>query len=257
MRLDRELARDLGRALRSRPLQLYLLVQVVAAAIFVWRRGTHTLSMVLLIWLGLVLLAFIAWWSGRHPAARPAPDPVPAAGPRTAFALLGAAGLATWGLRPELGFVLLLAGVGGWLWAAIRGGGLTGSRERLTRSPRPFLGLYLLIGLPNLLARGPLYLLGAGLALPSGILQQLALLVGLFAPLEAWSGRRAWAAVVAAAVFAVLHVPMVMEANQHDLLAACANVALFQASVGLIAILAYTRHRAAVPIGVAHAMAIA
>ena len=243
--------------MRCRPLQLFVLVQVVAAAVFVARRGPDTFSMVLLIWLGLTLLAFVAWWSGRHPAARAQPDPVPAAGPRAAFALLAAAGMIAWGLRPEVGFVLLLAGLGGWAWAAIRSGGSAGLGGRLTRSARPFVGLYLLIGLPNLLARGPLYLLGAAVALPSGVGQQVALLLGLYAPLEAWSGRRAWAAVVTAAVFAMVHVPLVMEANHHDFLAACANVALFQASVGLIAILAFTRHRAAVPIGVAHAMAIA
>lgn len=257
MRLDRELAHDLGRALRSRPLQLYVVIQLVAAAVFVVRRGAHTLSMVLLIWLGLALLAFVAWWSGRHPRARPEPDPVPAARPKVSFALLAALGMAVWGLRPEVGFVLAVSGVGGWLWAALRSGGRAGLRERLTRDPRPFIGLYLLIGLPNLLVRGPLYLLGVGLALPGGIGQQLALLVGLFALLEALTGRRDWAAFAAAAIFAVLHVPIVMGANGHDLLAAGANVVLFQASVGLIAVLAYVRHRAAAAIGVAHAMAIA
>jgi hypothetical protein len=101
------------------------------------------------------------------------------------------------------------------------------------------------------------YVVDVGLALPSGVGQQLALLIGLFAPLEAWSRRPAWAAVTAAGVFALLHVELTMEANDYDLVATCANVVLYQASVGLIAVLAFTRHRAAVPIGVTHAMAIA
>jgi hypothetical protein len=214
--------------------------------------------MVLLIWTGLLVLAFFAWWAGRHRLARPAPDPVPAAGARVAFALAGVAGLTVLasGLSPQAGFVLLLMGVGGWVWSAVRAGGLAGVGERLMRDPRPFLPMLLLIALPRLLAGGPVYLLGTALALPSGVIQQLLLLLGLFAPLEAWSGRPAAAAVVSAALFALLHVPTVLEPNHGDLLAAVANVVLFQASVALIAILAYRRHRAAVPIGVAHALAI-
>ena len=65
------------------------------------------------------------------------------------------------------------------------------------------------------------------------------------------------AAVASALVFAALHVPVVLEANGGDVLASFANAVLFQASVGLVACLAFVRHRAAVPIGVAHAMAIA
>lgn len=258
MRLDRALRLDVGRALRSRPVQSYLGAQLVAAAVFVARRGEDMVSTVLLIWLGLLVVAFLAWWAGRHRSAHPEPDPVPAAGPRTAFALVVVVALVVWGFgwSVEVGFVLLLLGTGGWIWTAVRAGGLRGPREWLTRDPRPFIGLYLFIGLPRLLAIGPLYLLGVGLALPSGMIQQLLLLLGLFAPLEAWSRRPGWAALVAAACFALLHVPTVLQPNHDDLVAAFANVVLFQMSVGLIAILAYRRHRAAVPIGVAHALAI-
>ena len=259
MRLDRALALDLGRALRSRPIQLYLVLQLAAGVVFVARRGEGTVSTVVLIWLGLSIVAFLAWWSGRHRLAHPQPDPVPAAGPRTAFALLVVGGWVLWGfgLSAEAGFVLSLVGLGGWVWSAVRAGGLIGLRSRLLRDPRPFFGLYLFIGLPRLLAIGPLYLLGVGLALPSGIVQQVLLLLGLFAPLEAWSRRPGWAALLAAALFALLHVPTVMEPNEGDLLAAYANVVLFQLSVGMIAVLAFRRHRAAVPIGVAHALTIA
>ena len=257
MSLHRALATDLGRALRCRPLQLYLVVQVLAAAVYVVRRDEITLAMVLLIWLGLALLAFVAWWSGRHPAARPQPDRVPAAGPRVGFAMLAVVGGVVSTASSVAGGVLILGGVGGWAWVAIRNGGLGRLGEKLTRDPRPFLGLFLLIGLPRLLVVGPAFIVDVGLALPSGVGQQLALLIGLFAPLEAWSRRPAWAAVAAAGIFALLHVELTMEANDYDLIATCANVVLYQASVGLIAILAFTRHRAAVPIGVTHAMAIA
>ena len=161
------------------------------------------------------------------------------------------------GISVPAGFVLILVGVGGWVWAYVRGEGLVGVRARLLRDPRPFLGLYLFIALPRLLAIGPIYLLGVVVALPSGIVQQLLLLVGLFAPLEAWSGRPGWAALAAASAFALLHVPIVLEPNGQDLVAAFANAAIFQLTVGLIAILAYRRHRAAVPIGVAHGLTIA
>jgi hypothetical protein len=258
MRLDRALAHDLGTALRSRPIQLFVGLQIVAAVVFVSRRGADVVSTVLLIWAGLALVAFLAWWSGRHRSAHPEPDPVPAAGARAAFALVAAGGWALWsfGLSAEAGFVLLCAGFAGWLWSALRAGGVAGARARLARDPRPFLGLYLFIGLPRLLAIGPSYLVGVVVALPSGIGQQLLLLLGLFAPLEAWSRRPGWAALAAAAIFAVLHMPLVLEPNHGDLAAAWANVVLFQMSVGLIAVLAFRRHRAAVPLGVAHALAI-
>lgn len=259
MRLDRALALDLRRALRSGPVQLYLLIEVVAAVVFVMRRGDDTASMLVLVYLALAVVAFLAWWAGRHRLAHPDPDLVPAAGPKTAFALVVGLGwgLVGFGLSFELGLVLVFVGIGGWVWAFVRSDGLSGVRDRLARDPRPFLPLYLFIALPRLLAIGPLYLVGVVFALPSGIVQQLLLLVGLFAPLEAWSGRPGWAALVAAVVFAILHVPIVMPQNGDDLIAATANAAIFQLSVGFIAVLAYRRHRAAVPIGVAHGLTIA
>ena len=259
MRLDRALAQDLGLALRSRPIQLYLVIQLVAAAVFVARRGSDTASMVVLIWLGLGIVAFLAWWSGRHRLAHPDPDQQVAPGPRTLFALLVVAGWALWGFGIEIrvGFVLILVGTGGWIWSYVRGGGFVGLRDRLLRDPRPFFALYLFIALPRMLAIGPLYLVGLLTGLPSGIAQQLLLLVGLFAPLEAWSGRPGWAALTAASLFALLHVPIVLPANGHDMVAAFANAAIFQLTVGFIAVLAYRRHRAAVPIGVAHGLTIA
>lgn len=213
--------------------------------------------MVALIWLGLLALAFVAWWAGRHKLAHPAPDTVLQPGHRAAFALLAVVGMVAWGfLNPTVGSVLVVCGVGAWLWSAWRSSGLVGLRKRLTRSPRPFVPLLLLVGLPRLLAGGSEFAAGATLALPSGIGQQLFYLVGLFAPLEAISRRPAAAAVASALLFALVHVPVLLDDNGADLLAATANAVVFQSGVGLVACLAYRRHRAAVPIGVAHALAI-
>ncbi len=101
-----------------------------------------------------------------------------------------------------------------------------------------------------------MYLIGAALALPSGIGQQVLYLLGLFAPMEAASRRPAAAAVVSALLFGLVHVPLLVAPNGGDALAAVANAVLFQSGVGLVACLAYQRHRAVVPIGVAHALAI-
>lgn len=258
VRLDRALASDISTALRSGPILAFLALQVVAGAVFVVRRGPEMGQTVVLIWLGMLTLAFFAWWAGRHRLAHPQPDPVPDAAARSGFALLAAAGMLLWssGISPDVGSVLVVSGIGAWLWAAWRSSGFGGWADRLLRDPRPFVPLLLLILVPRLLAGGPAYLIGAALALPSGIGQQLFFLIGLFAPLEAMRRRTPVAAVVAALVFGLVHLPVVLDANGGDTVAATANVVLFQASVGLIACLAFVRHRAAVPIGVAHALAI-
>ncbi len=249
---------DLRTALRAWPVRAYLLLQLVAAGVFVARRDGDMVTTVLLVWSALLALAFTAWWAGRHPRAWPWPDPVPGAWPRTAFALLGVIALILWGWGTDLGVVavLLALSLGGWMWTAVRAGNLAGMGRRALRDPRPFVPLLLLIGLPKLLMVGPTFVAGLILALPSGIGQQLLLLVGLYAPLEAVTRRPASAAVVAALAFAAVHVPMVIGENGGDLWAAYANVIVWQSGVGLVAVLAFQRHRAAVPIGVAHAAAI-
>jgi hypothetical protein len=259
VRLDQALIADARTALGSRAVRAFLAIEVAAALVFLLRRGSEMLSTVLLIWLGMLTLAFMAWWAGRHRLAHPQPDPLPAAAARTVFALVAAAGMLLWGMgvSAAAGFVLAATGLGGWLWSALRAGGLRGAWAILTRDPRPFVPLLLLVAVPRLVAGGPGYLVAAAVALPSGIGQQLAYLVGLYAPMEALGRRSDVAAVVAALIFGLIHVPLVMDANHGDLAAALANAVLFQASVGLGACLAYQRHRAAVPIGIAHALAIA
>ncbi|HKZ91173.1 MAG TPA: CPBP family glutamic-type intramembrane protease [Candidatus Limnocylindrales bacterium] len=258
MRLDRALRADLRVVLRSRPVLLFIGIELVAGAVFVVRRGSGTTPSVLLIWLALALLAFFAWWAGRHRAAVPTRDPFPDSMARSALALVAAAGMVIWGfgISVTAGLLLMVVGMGGWLWSAVRHGGWRGAAARLSRDPRPFLPLLLLIAVPRIVTGGPAFIVGACLALPSGIGQQLLYLAGLFAPLEAVRGRTDVAAVLAALLFGLIHVPFVLDANHGDLLAATANAMLFQAGVGVVACLAFVRHRAVVPIGVAHALAI-
>jgi hypothetical protein len=116
--------------------------------------------------------------------------------------------------------------------------------------------LLLLIGVTRVLYGG-VAPVGLAAGLLSGVIQQVSYLVGLFAPLEARYRRTDGAAVVAALVFGAVHLPFNLEPNGGDWVAAAANAVVFQASVGLIACLALVRHRAAVPIGLAHGLAIA
>jgi len=259
VRLDQALLIDIRSASGSRAIRAFLVLELLAGGTFILRRGSDTASSVALVWMAMLVLAFLAWWAGRHRLAQPWPDQVPAAGPRAFFALLAATGMLAWGagVGPAAGFLLFACGTTGWLWAALRTGSWHGVATRLGRDPRPFLPLLLLVAVPKLLIVGPAFLVAAVVALPSGVGQQLLYLVGLFAPLEALRGRTADAAVVAALVFGLLHVPFVMEENHGDLVASVANVVILQASVGLIACLAFVRHRAVLPIGVAHALAIA
>jgi hypothetical protein len=258
VRLDRALVADIGVGLRSPAILTFLALEVIAGVVFVDRRRGDTITTVLLIYLGMLILAFFAWWAGRHRLAHPRPDRVSSAGHRSVFAVVAATGMAVWGfgLSVPLGLVLFSLGLGGWVWTALRSEGSASLRVRLLRDPRPFVPLLLLIALPRLLVGGLAFVVGAVAALPSGIGQQMFLLLGLFGPLEAWSGRPAWAAVISGLIFAALHVPLNMIPNEGDVLAAIANAVLFQASVGLVACLAYARHRAVVPIGVAHAITI-
>ncbi len=262
MRLDRALLADGRMALGSRPLRIFLALELAAALLFAWRRGPGALETILLVWAGLLVLAFFAWWAGRHHRAHPQPDAIAAAPGKVGFACLAATGMLAWsaGLGP-VGWLLAAGGLAGWAWVALRAAGWRAASrsavDLLTRDPRPFVPLLLLLAVPRLLAAGPAFGGALLVALPSGVGQQLVYLLGLYAPLEALSGRPAAAAVASALLFGALHIPIVLGDTDGDLLAAVANVILFQAGVGLIACLAYQRHRAALPIGVAHAIAIA
>jgi hypothetical protein len=235
----------------------FLGLEIVAAAVLVARRGEALIGTIALVWLGLACVGFLAWWAGRHRLAVQAADAVPAPAARAAAALTGALGL-------------LLAAVGSWPGVVLVGGAITswvlvGRRtssqprgpawRQLLRDPRPFVPLLLLVGLTRVLFGG-VSPTGLAAGLLSGVIQQVAFLVGLFAPLEALRARTDVAAVGAALVFGVVHMPFDLEPNGGDWLAAAANAVIVQASVGLVAVLAFARHRAALPIGLTHGLAI-
>jgi hypothetical protein len=260
LRLDRALAVDLQAATRRPVILAFLALEVAAGAFIVARRGGPGAESVGFVWLGLGVVAFLAWWSGRHRRAVERPDPVGRAGGRLLSALVGVAGigLVTWGLSASLGVAMVLAAIVGWLVFAVLGRNAGDHLPaQLLRDPRPFVPLLLLMGVPRAIASGPIYAVQAIVALPSGISQQLALLLGFFAPLEAVLRRTDLAAVISALAFGALHVPMNLPQAGGDVLLATANAMVFQATVGAIACLGYVRHRAAVPLGVAHALAIA
>jgi Type II CAAX prenyl endopeptidase Rce1-like len=259
-RLDLALIQDLRAGLGRPAVLAFLGLELAAGAFIGVRRGGAGLETVGLLWLGLGAVAFLAWWAGRHHGAIERVDPIRYAGPKLVAASIGAVGigLVTWGLGPAIGVALVIVGSVAWAACAVVGPGPSDRfPAQLLRDPRPFLPLMLLVAVPRALATGPGYAVGALIALPSGIGQQIALLLGFFGPLEAVLRRTDLAAVVTAVVFGLLHVPMNLPQAGGDPWLAGANAVVFQATVGAIACLGYVRHRAAVPLGVVHAMAIA
>jgi hypothetical protein len=237
----------------------FLTLEAVATLTLVLRRGEAVLGTVAVVWLGLLSVAFLAWWAGRHRLAVQVRDPVPAPVVRAASALVSSLGLLIAGLGGwVIGAVLVALGLLGWLLAGGSSGGNDGGsgRRLLLRDPRPFVPLLLLVGLTRLLFGG-LEPVGLIAGLVSGVVQQVAYLVGLFAPLEAVRARTDVAAVAAALLFGLVHLPFDLEPNHGDWIAAAANAVMFQASVGMVAALAFVRHRAPLPIGVVHGLAIA
>lgn len=258
-RLDRALVDDLRAALTSRPVVVFLGLQALAAVVFVARRGPGVAQTVVLVWAGLAFVGFICWWAGRHRLAHPEPDPVPRARARLAAGLTIAGGLAvgTYGIHMGASAVLTIAGVAGWLLLAVRPDSGPGLARMLRRSWRPFGPLLILVVLPRLALMGLLGPAALVAGLTSGIVQELLFLPMVFASLEAVLGRPDRAAVIAALVFGSIHVPMNLAASNGDWLAAAANAVFYQSLVGLIVCMAYTRHRAALPLGVAHGLTIA
>jgi hypothetical protein len=213
------------------------------------------------VWTGFLCVAFLAWWAGRDVHARLLPDPVPSAFRRSLAAVAGACGLLFLGLGAwPVGAPVLVTALVVWFGVGLvsgRAGGPAGAGWRqLLRDPRPFVPLLLLVGVTRFLFGG-ITPIGLMAGLLSGVIQQVSYLAGLFAPFEATFRRTDAAAVLAALVFGAVHLPFNLEPNGGDWIAAAANAVVFQASVGLIACLAFVRHRAALPIGLAHGLAIA
>lgn len=259
LRLDRALVADLRAALSSHWILGFLALQAVAGLVLVARRGPALTSTVVLVWLGLAFVAFIAWWAGRHRLAQPEPGPVPRATGRLLASLAIVVGLAlgTYGVHMGLSALVTLGGVGTWLALAVRRDSGPGLARMLRRSWRPFGPLLVLAVGPRLLVLGPATIVTVPWAMVSGIVQQLLYLPMLFASLEAVVRPRSAAAVIAAFLFGAIHVPMNLAAHDGDPVAALANAVVLQAAVGLVACLAFARHRAALPIGVAHGLTIA
>lgn len=259
LRLDRAIVVDIRSAVASPVLRVYAALVVTAAAVLVDRRGPVMISTVALIWSGLAFVAFICWWAGRHRLAERDPDAVPAARARLVASLAVVAGLAigTYGVHPGASAAVTLSGIAAWLVLALRAGSGPDLVTMLRRSWRPFGPLLILVALPRLALTGLLGPAALVAGLGSGIIQQLLFLPLLVASLEAVLGRTDRAVVVAALLFGSIHVPMNLAANGGDWPAAVANAVSYQSLVGLIVALGYMRHRAALPLGVAHGLTIA
>ncbi len=255
--LGAELRGDLGRALRSGPVRIFLAVELVAVGYQLLRRGPEILPSLAVIALGACLFGPLAWLAGRHPWAHPAPDPVRAPRPEALAVGVAYVALAVWmfGLGATFGvFQLGLAA-----WALL----LPVARYRfedfgwLVRTWQPYLPLFVAIAAPKAL------ILGADLVprtlggLQSGITQQLLLQVGLTARIEALTGRRDMAAVLAGLGFGLVHVPLDLAQAGWDWSLAVANAAILQSVIGVIFCVAYQRHRAPLGLGFGHALLMA
>ncbi|HEV8516464.1 MAG TPA: CPBP family glutamic-type intramembrane protease, partial [Candidatus Limnocylindrales bacterium] len=200
----------------------------------------------------------LGWLAGRHPGAEKKPDPVRA--PRLEALAVGVAylGLLAWIFRlGSWGAGLFAGGIVGWVAVA----GIAGYRARdfgwLGRSWRPFVPLLVGVLAPKLLLAGAALPGALLVALPSGVIQQLLLQLGLTARLEALTRRPDVAAVVAAICFGLPHAPLNLGQAGGDWALALANALVLQAPIGLAFCLAYQRHRAPLALGAVHGLVIA
>jgi hypothetical protein len=257
-RIDRALLADARRLLRSGPFLAALGVLALAAVVQVLRAGPERLGLLATIAGGCACYAVIAWFAGRDPTAHTEPDVVRAPRAELAAVLIAYVGLA--GVLNGQGVpfaVLFVAGVAGWGAISIRAGYRARDFAWLIRGWRPFTALLLAALVPKLLLLGPGWLAGLPVALPSGIFQQVGLQLGLLARLEAVLGRPDAAAVLAALLFGAAHTGMNVGYAGGDQLLALSSAMVLQAAIGLVFCLAYLRHRAAIALGVAHAIVIA
>jgi hypothetical protein len=160
--------------------------------------------------------------------------------------------------RGEIGGPIFLAGIAGWVAAAVLARYRAEDFGWLLYSVIPFVPMFLAIAVPKLFTQGPAaFALGALLALPSGVIQQVLLQEGLIARLEALGARTDVAAIIGALAFGVAHAPMNLQQAQGDHVLALTGSLVYQALIGLVFIIGYVRHRAAVPLGIIHGIAIA
>ena len=261
------LLEDVGQALRglagNRPVWAYAALQAVTVGYLVARRP-WLVPELLVIAAGLAAFAFLAWYAGRSPRARP--DPLPVRSPRGELV----------GVAVAVGGVLLYL-YAGWLgipwqpllWAVPAGGVIVVAAALLAgATARDLLGWTLLSWLPllpflALIAIFKAPILGLAIvpltigALVSGVFQQVLLQVGLEARLEGALRRADVAILLAGLVFGLAHVAMNLEQAGGDWSIALANALVLQANIGVVCCLAFTRHRAALALGFAHALFMA
>jgi hypothetical protein len=249
---------DLRAAAGSGPYRLFVLGWLAAAAVIVARRGPSITEPLAVLAGALLVFGALAWMANRSPRVHSEPDPV--RDPRrealaVGIAVVGATAWAFGAIVP--GMVLVVAGVIGWLVVVVAARPPASDARWLSRSWLPFIPLLAVIALPKALTIGVGLVPQTLIAIPSGILQQVLLQVGMTARTEAIVGRRDLAAVVAALGFGLVHIPLNLPQAEGDWLVAAANAMVLQAGIGLVACGAYLRHRAPLPLGTAHAMLMA
>jgi hypothetical protein len=237
------------------PALAFVALEIAAAAYVIARRGTDMIPLLVLAAAGVAFYGLLGWLAGRHPMAEAAPDPVRSPRLEAVAIAIAYVGLAGWGFGVlPFGMHLFIGGVGGWIGAALLAGYRRGDLGWVTRSWRPYLPLFVGVTAPKLLTAGLLLPIGLLVTLPSGLLQQLLLQLGLNARVEALVRRSAVAAVAAAVAFGFLHVPMNLGMAGGDWSIAFANALVLQTPIGLAFCVAYQRHRAPLALGAVHAI---
>ncbi len=239
------------------PVRAFLLIELVAAIYQVIRRGPDIAPSLALIALGGVLFGVVAWLAGWHRWAHPAPDPVRA--PRSEAALIGVAyaALVIWLFGLGRTFPVVQGALLAWLVMLPFAGYRPVDFGWLIRTWQPYLPLFVAIAAPKLAILGWDIVPRTLGALQSGITQQLLLQVCLAARIEALSGRRDAAAVVAGLAFGLVHVPLDLSQAGGDWSIAFANAIVLQGTIGVLFCLAFLRHRAPLGLGFCHALLMA
>ncbi len=255
--LRRDVQRGIDRASRSGPVRALVAIELIAVAYQLLRRGPGMLPSLAVIGLGAAFFALLTWFVGRHPWAHPALDPVRAPRAEAVAVAVAYAGLVIWifGLGATLGVFQL--GLVAWGLVSVAARYRPADFVWIARTWQPYLPLILAMAAPKAMILGfdlvPRTLAGLG----SGITQQLLLQVGLTARIEALTGRRDLAAVLAGLGFGLVHVPLDLSEAGFDWSLAFANAAVLQTVIGVIFCLAYQRHRAPVGLGFCHALLMA
>jgi hypothetical protein len=240
------------------PVVAFFILAGFAAAYILARRGPSSIDLLITVAAAVAFYGVLGWLAGRHPASIDTPDPVRA--PRLEAFAIGIAyiGLLVWiyGIG-GWGFSLFVGGVAGWVAVVAVSRYRASDFAWVPRSWRPFVPLFVGVLAPKLVLAGAALPVALMTALPSGVLQQVLLQLGLSARLEALTARRDLAAVIAAIAFGLPHAPLNLAQAGGDWGLALASALVLQAPIGLAFCLAYQRHRAPLALGTVHAIVIA